>query len=66
MSQTTLGVLLVATGYLSGSVPYGYLVTRLVAGIDVRRVGSGNIGATNTARAAGKGLGVVVLALDVL
>src|SRR5512146_2377257 len=66
MSETTTGTLLVIAGYLSGSIPYGYLLTRLVAGVDVRQVGSGNIGATNAARAGGKGLGLVVLALDVL
>jgi glycerol-3-phosphate acyltransferase PlsY len=64
--MTTAGILLVAAAYLSGSVPYGYILTRLVAGVDVRQVGSGNIGATNAARAGGKGLGLVVLALDVL
>ncbi len=55
-----------ALAYLSGSVPYGVVLTRLVAGVDVRQVGSGNIGATNAARAGGKKLGVVVLSLDVL
>jgi glycerol-3-phosphate acyltransferase PlsY len=60
-----LGLLLVALSYLSGAVPYGLLLTRLVTGVDVRSVGSGNIGATNAARAGGRGLGVLVLALDV-
>lgn len=55
--------LLVALGYLSGSVPFGVLLTRL-RGVDVRASGSGNIGATNVARVAGKKLGVVVLLLD--
>ena len=66
MSETALGILLVALAYLSGSVPYGLVVTRLATGKDVRTVGSGNIGATNAARAGGHGLGVLVLALDVL
>lgn len=66
MSQTAGGILLLVLGYLSGSVPFGYLLTRAVAGVDVRQVGSGNIGATNAARAGGKGLGLVVLLLDVL
>jgi glycerol-3-phosphate acyltransferase PlsY len=66
MSETTVGTLLVIAAYLSGSVPYGYVLTRWLAGVDVRQVGSGNIGATNAARAGGKALGVVVLALDVL
>lgn len=66
MGETTLGMLLTALAYLSGSVPYGVILTRLVAGVDVRQVGSGNIGATNAARAGGKKLGVLVLLLDVL
>ncbi len=55
---------LVALGYLAGSIPFGVVVTRLVAGKDVRAAGSGNIGATNVARVAGKGLGALVLLLD--
>jgi glycerol-3-phosphate acyltransferase PlsY len=55
--------LLVALGYLCGSVPFGVLLTRM-KGLDVRAQGSGNIGATNVARVAGKKLGVVVLVLD--
>ncbi|WP_242395293.1 glycerol-3-phosphate 1-O-acyltransferase PlsY [Anaeromyxobacter oryzisoli] len=64
MSPAALGVLLVAAGYLSGSVPYGVVLARLLLGVDVRKVGSGNIGATNVARAGGKGMGVVVVILD--
>lgn len=64
MSGTGLGLLLVAAGYLCGSIPFGVLLARLVAGVDVRTVGSGNIGATNVARAGGKKLGLAVLLLD--
>src|SRR5512142_62018 len=60
-----LGLALVAAAYLSGSVPYGLLLTRRLAGVDIRTIGSGNIGATNAARAGGRGLGLLVLALDV-
>jgi glycerol-3-phosphate acyltransferase PlsY len=55
--------LLVLAAYLAGSVPFGLLVGRL-RGVDVRAHGSGNIGATNVARALGKGWGVLVLLLD--
>lgn len=58
--------LLIAAGYLCGSVPFGVLVTRSIRGVDVRSQGSGNIGATNVARVAGKKLGVLVLLLDAL
>jgi glycerol-3-phosphate acyltransferase PlsY len=54
----------VAGGYLLGSIPFGLLLARRVAGIDVRETGSGNIGATNVARSAGRGLGLLTLALD--
>ncbi|MFZ5470218.1 MAG: glycerol-3-phosphate 1-O-acyltransferase PlsY [Myxococcota bacterium] len=56
--------LLVAAGYLAGSIPFGVLLTRALKGKDVRAEGSGNIGATNVARVAGKKVGAVVLVLD--
>ncbi len=52
-------------GYLLGSIPFGYLITRLVAGRDIRREGSGNIGATNVSRALGWKGGVATMVLDV-
>ena len=51
--------------YLLGSVPFGYLAGRL-AGIDIRKVGSGNVGATNVVRVLGKRFGYPVFALDFL
>lgn len=59
-------VVLIALGYFAGSIPFGVLVTRLARGVDVRAQGSGNIGATNVARVAGKRLGILVLALDAM
>jgi acyl phosphate:glycerol-3-phosphate acyltransferase len=56
--------LLVLSGYLLGSIPVGYLLVRARSGGDVRAVGSGNIGATNVARAAGWSIGVATLVLD--
>ena len=53
-----------ALAYLLGSVPFAVLVTRWRAGVDVRQVGSGHAGATNTMRAAGWGAGILVLLLD--
>jgi glycerol-3-phosphate acyltransferase PlsY len=60
-----LAIVLVAFGYLCGSVPWGLLIARR-AGIDVRRTGSGNIGATNVARSAGSAAGLATLVADVL
>ena len=54
---------LCAAAYLAGSIPFGALLGRL-KGIDLRQVGSGNIGATNVARAMGKGWAIAVLAAD--
>lgn len=55
------GALIVA--YLIGSIPFGYLFARL-KGVDLRAIGSGNIGATNTGRALGKPLGFLAFVLD--
>ena len=55
---------LVVIGYLCGSIPFGVIVARALTGKDVRASGSGNIGATNVARVAGKKIGALVLLLD--
>lgn len=54
-----------AVGYLLGSVNFGYLYGRLFRGVDIRRLGSGNAGATNALRVFGKGPAAAVLLLDV-
>src|SRR5437016_4942824 len=52
-----------AIAYLLGSIPFGLLVAR-ARGIDIRKHGSGNIGATNVSRALGKKWGILVFACD--
>ena len=52
-------------GYLLGSVPFGLILTRLFGAGDIRKIGSGNIGATNVLRTGRKGLAVATLLLDV-
>ena len=56
---------LVALGYVLGSLPFGLWVPRLVAGVDIRTVGSGNTGATNVWRTLGFKLGLTVALLDI-
>jgi glycerol-3-phosphate acyltransferase PlsY len=56
--------ILVFLAYLLGSLPAGYWIGRLVADLDVRTVGSRNIGATNVARTVGRRWGLLVLLLD--
>lgn len=53
-------------GYLLGSIPFGLLLTRAAGLGDIRKVGSGNIGATNVLRTGHKGLAAATLALDAL
>lgn len=57
--------LVVLGGYLLGSMPFGYWLVRLVKGEDIRRAGSGNIGATNVWRTYGKAYGIPIVVLDV-
>ena len=59
-------LLLVLAGYLSGSIPFGYWLVRLVRGEDVRLLGSGNIGGSNVWRCFGARFGLPVVLFDVL
>ena len=58
-------LIIAAASYLLGSIPFGYLLVRIFRGEDVRRSGSGNIGATNVARKS-PALGILTLVLDAL
>lgn len=59
-------VLALVFGYLLGSIPFGLLITRAAGLGDVRKIGSGNIGATNVLRTGNKGLAAATLLLDAL
>lgn len=63
--MTTI-ILALAFGYLLGSIPFGLLVTRAAGLGDVRKIGSGNIGATNVLRTGSKKLAALTLLLDAL
>ena len=58
--------LLIVGSYLIGSVPFGYILTKFFLSKDIRKIGSGNIGATNVLRTGNKILGYATLLLDVL
>lgn len=59
-------ILAIFISYLIGSIPTAYIFGRLLKGIDIRKFGSGNVGATNALRVLGKGAGITVLILDIL
>ena len=58
-------IVVAIAAYLIGSIPTGFLMAR-AKGIDIRKVGSGNIGATNAMRVLGKPAGIFVLLMDAL
>ena len=61
----TKNIILLIAAFVLGSIPFG-IITAKVKGIDLKKVGSGNIGATNVLRAVGKGAAALTLALDML
>jgi glycerol-3-phosphate acyltransferase PlsY len=59
-------VIIVIICYLLGSIPFAYIMIRMFKGIDIREVGSGNVGTTNALRTAGKRIALVALLGDLL
>jgi glycerol-3-phosphate acyltransferase PlsY len=63
LTPTNMG--LFALAYLLGSIPFGLILAKILGGSDIRKSGSGNIGATNVARVVGPAAGILTLLLDV-
>ena len=59
-------LIVILLSYLSGSIPFGLILTKIFGGQDIRNIGSGNIGATNVLRAGNKFLAALTLILDIL
>ena len=59
-------LVLIVFGYIIGAIPSGYIVTKYVKDIDLRSMGSGNVGATNVTRALGFKMGLLVAIFDIL
>jgi glycerol-3-phosphate acyltransferase PlsY len=64
--EPDVAILAMVIGYLSGSIPFGLLLTRWAGLGDIRSIGSGNIGATNVLRTGSRKVAAATLALDVL
>ena len=59
-------VIIIIFSYILGSIPFGYLLSKLFLGKDIRNIGSGNIGATNVLRTGNKFIGYLTLCLDII
>ncbi|MDH5561225.1 MAG: glycerol-3-phosphate 1-O-acyltransferase PlsY [Deltaproteobacteria bacterium] len=64
LGQNQFDYLFLAISYFLGAIPFGYLITRIFLGFDIRQSGSGNIGMTNVIRAGGKIPGIATFLLD--
>lgn len=58
-------IITIAISFLIGSIPTGYLITKKICGIDIRTIGSGNIGSTNVNRIAGTKISIITQIIDV-
>lgn len=65
MSPLLAAILAIGIGYTSGALPWGLWLGQLFRGVDVRTLGSGNLGATNVYRSLGPGIGLLTLVLDI-
>ena len=66
LSTTQQLITIILFSYLCGSIPFGYILTKVYLKKDIRNLGSGNIGATNVLRTGNKSIGYLTLILDLL
>ena len=66
LSTTQQLIIIILFSYLCGSIPFGYILTKVYLKKDIRNLGSGNIGATNVLRTGNKSIGYLTLILDLL
>lgn len=65
MNNFLPGILAIIVGYFLGSIPSAYLITRLVSGKDIRKLGGGNVGGLNTYREVGRMPAIAVIVIDI-
>ncbi|MGV8018199.1 MAG: glycerol-3-phosphate acyltransferase [Ignavibacteria bacterium] len=58
-------IILILLSYLTGAIPFAYIIGKIFKGIDIRKFGSGNLGSTNAFRVLGIGYGILVQLLDI-
>jgi acyl phosphate:glycerol-3-phosphate acyltransferase len=63
--ESPIGIVILISAYLLGSIPFGFLIAKIFLGYDIRTVGSGNIGMTNMVRTGGKIPGIATFVFDV-
>lgn len=64
--EITLIIATILIAYILGAIPTAYIMCKIIANVDIREYGSGNVGAVNTSRVIGKKYALIVLAIDVL